>query len=87
LYDDKKAITVIQQELTDERRSKRIDALAEESKSFTPLSNELGKFSVILADPPWSYDHTVSFPNLPSHTTHFFSYTIVVNRKFSYSLI
>ncbi|NLD99663.1 MAG: hypothetical protein GX640_07290 [Fibrobacter sp.] len=35
-------------------------ALAEESRNFKPLTKKLGKFSVIYADPPWKYDHTIS---------------------------
>lgn len=45
---------------TEKRRADRVTALAEESKNFRLLVKETGKFSVILADPPWRYDHTVS---------------------------
>ena len=50
----------IQKGDTEKRRSKRIAELAEESRNFKPLTKDLGKFSVVYADPPWKYSHTVS---------------------------
>jgi N6-adenosine-specific RNA methylase IME4 len=56
----RKVSKAIQKNLTDKRRTKRINALEEESKNFIPITKQLGKFSVILADPPWQYEHAIS---------------------------
>jgi 16S rRNA G966 N2-methylase RsmD len=50
----------IQKGITEERKNQRFDALLKESENFRPLSKDLGKFSVILADPPWEYDYCAS---------------------------
>lgn len=49
---------VIQRNFTEERRTRRIEALVKESESFIPLSKEIGKYSLILADPPWEYEYS-----------------------------
>lgn len=56
----RKVSKAIQKDLTDERRIKRINTLEEESRNFVPITKQLGKFSVILADPPWQYEHAIS---------------------------
>lgn len=56
----RKISKAIQSNITTERRSERITALAEESKNFKPLTKEIGKFTVLLADPPWQYSHAIS---------------------------
>jgi N6-adenosine-specific RNA methylase IME4 len=56
----RKVSKVIQKSLTEERKIKRIQKLEEESRNFAPITSQLGKFSVIIADPPWSYEHSAS---------------------------
>lgn len=46
----------IQQEKREARRAERIEIITTQPQ---PL-NEIGKFNIILADPPWRYEHSVS---------------------------
>lgn len=49
----------IQQEKRDERRAERIEKLVEISSNNKPLEG-IGKFPVLLCDPPWQYDFSIS---------------------------
>lgn len=49
----------IQQEKRDERRAERIENLIEISSNNKPLEG-IGKFPVLLCDPPWQYDFPIS---------------------------
>ena len=49
----------IQQEKRDERRVERIEKLIEISSNNKPLEG-IGKFPVLLCDPPWQYDFPIS---------------------------
>ena len=49
----------IQQEKRDERRAERIEKIVEITSNNKPLEG-IGVFPVILADPPWQYEHPIS---------------------------
>jgi len=42
------------------KRAERIEKLEKINEANQPLNDGLGKFNVILADPPWQYEHTIS---------------------------
>jgi len=42
------------------KRVERIENLEKINEANQPLNDGLGKFNVILADPPWQYEHTIS---------------------------
>lgn len=51
---------VIRNESTRRKNEERIRAILDQSDNAKESLSGLGKFSVILADPPWRYDHSVS---------------------------
>ena len=56
----RKIASHVQAEKTNARKKARLEALENESRNYKPLNKSLGKFSVILADPPWQYEHAVT---------------------------
>jgi N6-adenosine-specific RNA methylase IME4 len=50
----------IQQIKRDERRIERIEKIVDINSRNKPLNDGLGKFNIILADPPWQYEHPIS---------------------------
>lgn len=45
---------------TEERRTERMETLAEIAKGGAPLTGKVGRHPIVLADPPWRYQHAES---------------------------